>query len=133
MTRIIFLRSSVLRSPFGFSSSLLMVMSFFMLMALESCSDDSPAISIPLQPKNVLFVIVDDMGTDATPGDSIGTTKPHTPTLESLADEGITYTNVWATPTCTPTRAAMLTGHHGFDTEVLEVGDYISSSEVIIH
>jgi arylsulfatase A-like enzyme len=98
-----------------------------------SCSkEDTPAISIP-QPKNVLFVIVDDMGTDATPGYPIGTTKPNTPTLQSLADEGITYTNVWATPTCTPTRAAMLTGHHGFDTQVLDVGDYISPSEVIIH
>lgn len=106
---------------------------FLSFIILAACGDDGAPISVPLQPSNVLFVIVDDMGTDATPGYPIGTTKPNTPNLESLADEGITYTNAWASPTCTPTRASMLTGSHGFETQVLEVGDFISPSEVIIH
>ena len=47
-------------------------------------------------PPNILFVIADDMGKDATPNYSEGLEKPQMPTLEMLANSGITFDNVWA-------------------------------------
>ncbi len=59
------------------------------------------------------------MGWDAYgnyPG--INSTKALTPTIDSLATNGITFTNCWVNPECSPTRAAMLTGRYGFRTGV---------------
>ena len=68
---------------------------------------------------NIIFIIADDMGWDAFgtyPG--ITSTKANTPTLDSLARNGITFTNCWVSPECAPTRASMLTGRYGFRTGV---------------
>ncbi len=78
---------------------------------------------------NILLIIADDMGVDATPGYSIGATKPNMPNLQSLATNGLTFDNAWAYPKCSPTRASMLTGKYGFHTGVLNVGNHISLSE----
>jgi arylsulfatase A-like enzyme len=78
---------------------------------------------------NILLIIADDMGVDATPGYSIGATKPNMPNLQNLAASGLTFDNAWAYPKCSPTRAAMLTGKYGFHTGVLNVGNHISLSE----
>ena len=82
---------------------------------------------------NVLLIIIDDVGLDMTsdmyPGliDSLtrrygpdGFDHPDyeriaghpasTPTLDALAAEGMVFTNAWAEPFCSPTRAAILTG-----------------------
>jgi len=82
---------------------------------------------------NILLVIADDMGLDATPGYSIGETKPSMPNLMSLMGSGIRFNNVWANPVCSPTRATILTGKYGFRTGVLWPGDALSSSETSIH
>ncbi len=82
---------------------------------------------------NIIFIIADDMGWDAFgsyPG--ITSTKAKTPTLDSLARNGITFTNNWVTPECSPTRAAMLTGRYGFRTGVGAAADILQSSETII-
>lgn len=81
---------------------------------------------------NILLIIADDMGLDASPGYSIGTTKPNMPTLQSMINSGITFNNVWAYPTCTPTRASILTGKYGFRTNVLKVDDVLATSETSI-
>lgn len=68
---------------------------------------------------NIIFIIADDMGWDvfgSYPG--IGGTKATTPTIDSLARNGITFTNYWVNPICAPTRASMLTGKYGFRTGV---------------
>jgi arylsulfatase B len=87
---------------------------------------------------NVIFIVADDMGWDVFgkyPG--INGTKPKTPTLDSLAANGITFTNYWVNPECSPTRAAMLTGKCGFRTGVGGVATpqtaFLQSSEKIIH
>jgi len=82
---------------------------------------------------NILLVIADDMGLDATPGYSIGETKPSMPNLMSLMGSGIRFNNVWANPVCSPTRATILIGKYGFRTGVLWPGDALSSSETSIH
>ena len=59
---------------------------------------------------NVLVVLVDDLGTQnlAVYGDRPG--QPVTPTIDSLAAEGLRFDAAWAMPMCTPARAALLTG-----------------------
>jgi arylsulfatase A-like enzyme len=87
---------------------------------------------IPNNPEypNVLFIIADDMGLDATPGYPIGNVKPHMPNLQNLINTGLRFNNVWSNPTCTPTRATILTGKYGHRTEVVKVDDPLSTSEV---
>ena len=68
---------------------------------------------------NIIFIIADDMGWDVFgnyPG--ITGTKATTPTIDSLARNGITFTNYWVNPVCAPTRAALLTGKYAFRTGV---------------
>ncbi|TVZ55310.1 arylsulfatase A-like enzyme [Lutibacter sp. Hel_I_33_5] len=81
---------------------------------------------------NILLIIADDMGLDATPNYSEGTIKPNMTNLQSLMNDGITFENFWSYPVCTPTRAAILTGKYGIKTDVIEVGDEISTSETSI-
>ncbi len=82
---------------------------------------------------NILLIIADDMGLDATPGYSEGVIKPSMPHLDQLASQGIIFENVWSYPLCSPTRASMLTGKYGYRTGVLSVeNNYISSSETSI-
>jgi len=81
------------------------------------------------QHPNILLIIADDMGVDATPGYSIGATKPTMPNLQSLATNGLTFDNAWAYPKCSPTRAALLTGKYGYHNGVLNVGNHISLTE----
>ena len=97
--------------------------------AANNTSDPIPNTSTP----NILLIIADDMGLDATPGYSVGTSKPTMPNLQNLMDSGIRFNNVWSNPVCTPTRATILTGKYGFRTNVINVGDVLSTSETSIH
>ncbi len=81
---------------------------------------------------NILLVIADDLGKDATPNYTEGSIKPNMPTLQSLITLGITFDNLWSYPVCTPTRASILTGKYGSKTGVLEVGDDISIAETSV-
>ena len=71
----------------------------------------------PRQP-NVLFILADDLGY----GDLSCYGRPdyRTPVLDSLAREGVRFTNAYAAaPVCTPTRCAFMTGRYP---QRLEVG-----------
>lgn len=68
---------------------------------------------------NILLIIADDLGLDATPGYPIGSIKPEMPRLNALAAAGITFDQVWSFPVCSPTRASILTGRYGYRTGVL--------------
>ncbi|MFY0604849.1 MAG: sulfatase-like hydrolase/transferase [Flavobacteriaceae bacterium] len=81
---------------------------------------------------NILLVIADDFGKDASPNYAEGTIKPNMPTLQGLINTGITFDNLWSYSVCTPTRASILTGKYGIKTSVLEVGDIISTSETSV-
>ena len=84
---------------------------------------------------NILLIITDDMGVDATPGYDEGTTKPNMPNLQALASNGIRFDNVWSYPVCSPTRATILTGKYGFRTGVLDptTNSNISPTEKSLH
>ena len=68
---------------------------------------------------NVLLIIADDFGVDsqALYNPTAGATAP-TPHLNGLAASGIRFTNAWACPVCSPTRACLITGRHGCRTGV---------------
>ncbi len=112
------------------------------LISFSACSNDNDIqannednINVPEENKkkpNILLIIADDMGLDACPGYNIGYEKPSMPTLENLMNNGIKFTNVWSNPTCTPTRATILTGKYGFRTNVIQVDDVLSTSEISI-
>ncbi|MEZ5327663.1 MAG: sulfatase-like hydrolase/transferase [Verrucomicrobiales bacterium] len=69
-------------------------------------------------PSNVLLLIVDDWGIDASdlyntetgPGIQLA----NMPNLNSLADAGLLFTRGYAQPICSPTRATMLTGRQPY-------------------
>ena len=88
--------------------------------------DDNQEITNP----NVLLIIADDMGLDASPGYNVGTLKPNMPNLQNLINSGIRFNNVWSNPVCSPTRSTILTGKYGYRTGVLIGGDPLSTSEI---
>ena len=121
------------------------IMIFFMIVLFVSCKKNSSidpnnnysdSINNNSRP-NIIFIIADDLGWDAFGNyPNITSTKAITPTLDSLARNGITFTNYWVTPLCTPTRAALLTGRYAFRTGVGGINpalDYLHSTETIIH
>jgi arylsulfatase A-like enzyme len=74
--------------------------------------------------RNILLLIADDYGIDVTryyPLTDRRTTTPPapaTPNLASLAQNGLLFGNTWAQPSCSPTRATILTGRYGFRTGI---------------
>ncbi|MFM8434870.1 MAG: sulfatase-like hydrolase/transferase, partial [Planctomycetia bacterium] len=71
----------------------------------------SPATQRGRRP-NVIYVMTDDQGY----GDVAAHGNPviHTPALDRLHAESVRLTEFHASPTCSPTRAALMTGRHEF-------------------
>jgi arylsulfatase A-like enzyme len=88
-------------------------------------------VSIESRP-NVILIIADDMGLDATPGYEIGSIKPKMPNLQALQKMGLAFTNFSTNPLCSPTRASIISGKYGYKTGVLTVDDILSNSEIIL-
>lgn len=72
------------------------------------------------------------MGLDAAPGYSEGSIKPTAPNIESIMNAGLKFNNFWVAPTCSPTRATIITGKYGYRTDVLWAGDVLSESETTL-
>ncbi|MFM7182147.1 MAG: sulfatase-like hydrolase/transferase [Verrucomicrobiales bacterium] len=68
------------------------------------------------QQRNVLLIIADDYGIDSNSlyNSSPGAALPPTPNINALKTTGVQFRNAYAQPTCSPTRASMLTGRHPF-------------------
>jgi arylsulfatase A-like enzyme len=82
-----------------------LIISLLLLLALfsGSCtSDENP---------NIIFILVDDLGwTDLG---CYGSEFYDTPNLDDLATRSVRFTNAYAaSPVCSPTRAAIMTGKH---------------------
>ena len=76
--------------------------------------DTTPDTSRP----NILFIISDDQGLDASAQYSVSQDVPNTPVINALANRGLVFDNAWATPSCTTTRASLITGQHGVNSGV---------------
>lgn len=66
-------------------------------------------VKAPAGAPNVLWILLDDVGFGAT--STLGGVIS-TPTFDSLAHQGLTYTNFHTTAICAPTRSALLTGRN---------------------
>ncbi|UCD23289.1 MAG: sulfatase-like hydrolase/transferase [Gemmatimonadota bacterium] len=71
----------------------------------------SERISPPQEP-NIILIMADDLGYE-TLGVN-GSTSYHTPNLDALANTGMRFTQVYATPLCTPSRVQLMTGVYNF-------------------
>ena len=79
------------------------------LSVKDSRSDFPKPVQAPNGAPNILLVLLDDVGFGAssTFGGPI-----ETPTVERLAERGLRFTQFHTTALCSPTRAALLTGHN---------------------
>ncbi|MEO5712011.1 MAG: sulfatase-like hydrolase/transferase [Luteolibacter sp.] len=71
--------------------------------------------------RNILFIVVDDLGADSSSlTNTAGPTVrlPETPNIDSLATNGVVFTRAYGRPSCSAARAALLTGRTGFRTGV---------------
>lgn len=88
-------------------------MRIHLLAFLLACLGPIHSQASPLQRKpNIIFIITDDQGY----GDFSCHGNPilRTPNLDRLHDEAARFTDFHVSPTCAPTRSALLTGRHEF-------------------
>jgi arylsulfatase A-like enzyme len=79
--------------------------------------------------QNILLIIADDYGADSSSlynSTNAGASLPPTPNIASLAQNGVLFRNAYANPICSPTRACLITGRHGFRTGI---GDVVMGPE----
>ena len=102
----------------------------------EAVSSGESAIVVAAQPNtgsagkpNILLIIADDQGVDASAQYSFSNDLPVTPHIDALAEQGIVFDNVWATPACTTTRGTIITGQHGINSGVDFVPAVLDSSK----
>lgn len=67
---------------------------------------------------NVLLIVADDMGIDASACYDLGNQQASMPNIEALCEAGLVFENAYSAPTCSPTRATMMSGQYGFRTGV---------------
>ncbi len=95
--------------------------------AMHASDTSAPAIK-PLRPPdgapNILIVLIDDMGFGA-PSAFGGPCEM--PTLERLAENGLTYNRFHTTALCSPTRQALLTGRNHHSAEMGGVSNIATS------
>jgi len=85
------------------------------LITLGACKSKEDTNKQITQTPNIVIIYADDLGY----GDvsSYGSTELITPNFDRIANEGIRFTNGYATsPTCTPSRFALLSGIYPFRT-----------------
>jgi len=73
------------------------------------------------KPHNILLLIADDLGWDnlaSFNSTNTGASIPYTPNLDALAQSGIVFTHFYARPSCSQSRAAIITGRDSFRTGV---------------
>ena len=74
------------------------------------CTSVAMTAEEPPQRPNIVFILADDLGW-ADLG-CYGADLHETPNLDRLAADSVRFTNAYAMPVCSPTRAALLTGRH---------------------
>jgi len=80
-------------------------------LALGACGKPGPAEEAANAPPNLLLIVADDLGYSDL---GVYGGEIDTPNLDALARGGVRFTQFYAAPMCSPTRAMLLTGvdHH---------------------
>jgi arylsulfatase A len=66
-----------------------------------------------------VFILADDLGIECLSG--YGGTSHQTPNIDRLAAQGMRFSNCFSNPTCSPSRATLLTGRYSFHHGVTRV------------
>ena len=91
------------------------VLYFFIFVAIASCKSAKNDKVSTAKPPNIILFLVDDMGwqdtsvpfwTEKTELNS----RYNTPNMERLAQQGMKFTQAYATAVCTPTRVSLMSG-----------------------
>ena len=79
----------------------------FLLTALACLVSGAAAAAVAAERPNILLILADDLGYSdlGSFGGEIAT-----PNLDELAAHGLQLTNMYAAPTCSPTRAMLMSG-----------------------
>ncbi len=99
-----------------------------LLRAILTCLLGIGCVSAEAAAKNILLIIADDVGADASSlynATNNGAKLPPTPNIASLVTNGVVFANAYANPVCSPTRACILTGRYAFRTGI---GDAITGA-----
>jgi len=90
----------------------------------------------PSTPPNIVIFVADDLGVESLDAYGIGVDTLTTPTLDTIAAQGVVFENAWAYPVCSPTRGTLMTGRYGFRTGVGSLltfeGPGLSHDEIIL-
>ncbi|MDB4837922.1 sulfatase-like hydrolase/transferase [Marinomonas sp.] len=89
--------------------------------SITSNAEQSNVEQVSTESPNFLLIIADDLGVDALGSYGISKSTAHTPNLDALAKSGVSFDNFWATPACTTTRGAIISGQHGYRSTI----DYV--------
>lgn len=108
-----------------------------LMLLLAACSDDNdaparsptptatpsatprPTETPTPPPPNIVFIIMDDVGIDQLRAFGLGQgILAQTPNLDALANAGVRFSNTWAMPECSPSRATIFTGRYPLHTGV---------------
>jgi arylsulfatase B len=77
-----------------------------------SCDSDVPREEPRGDGGNVLLILLDDVGLDQVSAYDMHPDPVPMPALEALAAQGVRFDRAYASSSCSPTRASLLTGRH---------------------
>lgn len=99
------------------------------MAAAQDATSDDPATTQP----NFIIIFVDDLGYNDL--GCYGSPQIRTPRIDEMASQGVRFTNFYVAPSCTPSRAALMTGSHaprvGFGDNLQNVKGKFSPSQVV--
>ena len=108
------------------------LLAIFFITTFVSCKKDAMDLPGVMQQPNILLIIADDLGKDAISGFTEGSVKPTTPNIDAIRNNGLSFSNMWVYPTCSPTRASIITGKYGYRTGVKWAADELAQSELAL-
>ena len=85
-------------------------------LPLVLCIGRSAPVPDQADPHHIIVIVLDCVGIEAIERYAVGNPPVYAETLaiDRLALEGVRFHNVWAMPTCSPTRASVLLGQYPF-------------------
>ncbi|MFA6946849.1 MAG: sulfatase-like hydrolase/transferase, partial [Pedobacter sp.] len=90
-----------------------------LIVVLSASIAIAQCVSAKSDKPNIIFFLIDDMGWKDL--GCYGGNFIETPVADKLAADGIRFTNAYASPVCSPTRASLVTGQNAARTGIWEV------------
>jgi arylsulfatase A-like enzyme len=129
--------------PTSFTSAAVVCAAIPLLQAvdLRVGAAQAPQVRVPEAPPvvsnappNILLIIADDTGADTSSLYNLAGSSgvASMPAIEGLARQGLVFDRAWASPMCSPTRAAIATGLYGNRTGVTVAGQRLPTTTTTI-